>query len=216
MALTAEFRLFIEQHPLITIAQAVPECTITVEHEDQADAGPIVFVLRVVCGSFEAFETALDAEPAVTEHTLISDDGSVRVYHTVIEDLYPEGIDELVFNKTVVERWWITSDGEHLKQQFATREELLAYRDSCRKLGIDFQLRRLYESNGDDYRIPGVSEKQHEALRVAYEEGYFDVPRRASLREVADVLEISRSALAERLHRGQSHVFEHYFSDRPY
>ncbi|AFZ74189.1 helix-turn-helix domain-containing protein [Natronobacterium gregoryi] len=216
MVLTAEFRLFSKQHPLISIARAVPECTITIEEEDQADAGPIVFVLRVVCGSFEAFETALEDEDSVTEYALISDEETVRIYHTVVENLYPEEIDELVFNKTLVERWWVTSEGEHLKQQFANREELVSYRDSCRKMNMDFQLRRLYESNTDDYRIPGVSEKQHEALRVAYEEGYFDVPRRTSLRDVADVLAISRSALAERLHRGQSHVFEHYFSDRPY
>lgn len=216
MAVTAEFRLYSEQHPLVSIAQTVPECTITVEHEDQADAGPIIFVLRVVCKSFEVFETALEDEAAVAEYTLISDEESVRIYHTVFEDLYPEKIDELVFNKTLVERWWITAKGEHLKQQFANRSELVAYRDSCRKMGIDFQLHRLYESDSDDYRIPGVSEKQHEALRVAYEEGYFDVPRRASLRDVANVLDISRSALAERLHRGQSHVFEHYFSDIPY
>lgn len=95
------------------------------------------------------------------------------------------------------------------------RDELAAYRDSCRKLAMDFRLDRLYESSGDNDRLPGVSEKQHEALRAAYETGYFDVPRQASLRDVADSLDISRSALAERLHRGQAHVLEHYFSDNP-
>ncbi|OIB56704.1 helix-turn-helix domain-containing protein [Natrialba sp. SSL1] len=215
MGLTAEFRLFSEHDPLIQLVRAVPECTITVEHDEQTAAGPIVFVLRVVCRSFETFEETLESKPAVLEFTPISEESSVRIYHTVFEDRYPEEMDELLFNKTLVERWWVTSDGEHLKQQFADRDELAAYRDSCRKMDISFRLDRLYESSGDDDRIPGVSEKQHEALRAVYEAGYFDVPRQASLRDVADSLDISRSALAERLHRGQAHVLEHYFSDNP-
>lgn len=216
MAITAEFRLSWEQDPLVSIARKVPECTITVEYDELTVTGPIVLLLRVVCGSFEAFEAALEDEPDITEFTLISDEDSGRTYHTVFEwSSYPEEMDELLFNKTLVERWWITSDGEYFKQQFADRDELVAYRESCQNMGINFRLKRLYESN-DDQRIPGMSEKQRKALLAAYEAGYFDVPRQASLREVADSLDISRSAFTERLHRGLSHVLEHYVSDRLY
>lgn len=50
MAITAEFRLSWEQDPLVSIARKVPECTITVEHDELTVTGPIVLLLRVVCG----------------------------------------------------------------------------------------------------------------------------------------------------------------------
>ena len=49
---------------------------------------------------------------------------------------------------------------------------------------------------------------QAEALRVAYEEGYFAVPRESTASAVAEVLGISKSAFLERLRRGQSALLE--------
>lgn len=216
MDLIAEFRMVSEDGPLISIARAVPECTIIVEHDEQTVSGPIVFVIRVLCRSFEAFEAALEEQAAMMEFTLMSDDDSERLYHVVWEGPHPEAVDELSFNKTLIERQWVTAEGYHLKQQFADRDEVAAYRDSCREMGVEFHLDRLYGANTDGGSVPGVSAKQREALLAAYEAGYFAVPRQASLREVADSLDISRSALAERLHRGQSHLLEHYFHDELY
>ena len=216
MSLIAEFRLVSENGPLMAIARTVPECTIIVERDEQTVSGPIVFLIRVVCRSFEAFEAALEDEADVREFTLINDEDSLRAYHVVWRGPQPEGVDDLAFNKTLIERQWVTSEGYHLKQQFTDREEIAAYRDSCLKMGVDFQLDRLYESNSSIETVPGVSEKQREALFAAYEAGYFAVPRQASLRDVAASLDISRSALAERLHRGQSHLLEHYFYEDLY
>lgn len=216
MSLTAEFRLLSENGPLIDIARAVPECTIIVEHDEQTVSGPIVLVIRVVCLSFDEFEAALENEAYIMNFTLISDEDSLRVYHVVWEASHPKGIDELTFNKTLIERQWVTDEGYHLRQQFLDRAELAAYRDSCREMGVEFHLDRLYEANDVNRSVPGVSEKQREALLAAYEAGYFAVPRQASLADVAESLEISRSAFAERLRRGQSHVFEHYFYDDLY
>lgn len=49
---------------------------------------------------------------------------------------------------------------------------------------------------------------QAEALRAAFEAGYFAVPREATAAEVADGLGISKSAFLERLRRGQSALLE--------
>lgn len=216
MSLIAEFRMVSEDDPLISLARTVSECTIIVEHDEQTVAGPIVVVIRVLCRSFEAFEAALQDQAAMMEFTLISDDDSERLYHVVWEDPYSEDVDELIYNKTLTEREWVTNEGHHLKQQFADRDEVTAYRDSCREMGIEFHLDRLYGANNDGGSVPGVSVKQREALLAAYEAGYFAVPREASLENIAAELGISRSALAERLHRGQFHVLEHYFHDELY
>ena len=216
MGLTAEFRLLSEEIELVDVVRAVPDCTITIEYKDQTFAGPIVTLIRVVGRSLDAAETALENADYVQELALISDDGLVRVYHLVLDGPWRAEMDEITFNKTLIERVRVTKDGWQLKQQFANRDELAAYRDSCLKAGADFRLDRLYESDSTSETIPGLSEKQREALLAAYETGYFAVPRQTSLEDIAAELGISQSALAERLHRGQSHLLEHYFYDELY
>ncbi|WP_336135646.1 helix-turn-helix domain-containing protein [Natronomonas amylolytica] len=49
---------------------------------------------------------------------------------------------------------------------------------------------------------------QAEALQTAHEMGYFDVPKRATAEEVADAIDISKTAFLERLRRGQSELFD--------
>lgn len=216
MGLIAEFRLQSADLALVDVVRAVPDCTITIEYNDQTFAGPIVTLIRVVGQSLDAVQTALENAEYVQELALISDEGSGRVYHIVTDGPWSAEMDELTFNKTLIERVRVTEDGWQLKQQFANRDELDAYRDSCLKGGADFRLDRLYESTGGTETVPGVSEKQREALLAAYEAGYFDVPREASLEDVAASLGIARSSLAERLHRGQAHLLEHYFYDDLY
>ena len=51
-----------------------------------------------------------------------------------------------------------------------------------------------------------VSEKQREALVLALEMGYFEIPREATLEAVAERLDISTKAASERLRRGQTNL----------
>jgi predicted DNA binding protein len=216
MDLIAEFRLQSPDAPLVDVARAAPDCAITVEYEEQTVSGPIVHVIRVECASFETFEAALEAAEYVEEVSLISDSGATRTYHVINRGPFPEEMDELTLNKTLIERMRVTEHGWHLRQRFANRDELAAYREGCRRMGSQFHLDRLYETADANGTVPGISEKQREALLAAYEAGYFSVPRQASLTDVADNLEISRSALAERLHRGEAHLIDHYVHDDQY
>lgn len=54
---------------------------------------------------------------------------------------------------------------------------------------------------------------QEAAIRAAIAAGYFKVPRDATASEVADDLDISKSAFLERLHRGQGSLFRQLFGD---
>jgi hypothetical protein len=47
--------------------------------------------------------------------------------------------------------------------------------------------------------VTDVTEKQLEALRVAIDAGYYDTPRQADLDQLADRLDISKSAVSQRL-----------------
>lgn len=61
-------------------------------------------------------------------------------------------------------------------------------------------------------QTPGstLTEKQHEVLHRAWEIGYFDVPRRASVMELADGLAVSDTAASQCLRRGTANLLESY------
>lgn len=56
-----------------------------------------------------------------------------------------------------------------------------------------------------------VTPRQEEAIRTAFEMGYYAVPREADAAAVAAELRISKSAFLERLRRGQRALFEQLF-----
>ena len=61
--------------------------------------------------------------------------------------------------------------------------------------------------------LGGVTDKQIQAMRMAYHSGYFDQPRGSSADEVADGIGVSRSTFLQHLRAGQRKVFRSLFDD---
>ena len=57
----------------------------------------------------------------------------------------------------------------------------------------------------------GLSAKQHEALRVGWDSGYFNVPRKVGIEELSEALGISHQAASERLRRGHASLIREAF-----
>lgn len=211
MGLTAEFQLRSPQLPLTNVAGAMSDLTFRLESAKQPHSGPVVFFVRVSGPSFEGMKAAFTESPSVSEHVLISEVESMRMYQLVLANARPAFLDTLWFHKTFPESVVIMPDGWRIKQQFTNRDEFSEYREFWQTLDFSFILDRLYDSTNTDAEVIAVSDKQREALLTAYKAGYFSVPQETTLDEVAEALEISRSALAERLHRAQSHLIEHFY-----
>ena len=56
----------------------------------------------------------------------------------------------------------------------------------------------------------GLTQKQFEAVRTAYSMGYYEFPRRAGIKDVADKLGLSVSATTELLRRAEKRLVEAY------
>lgn len=83
------------------------------------------------------------------------------------------------------------------------RDQLGAFRDRSEAAGVGFELSRLREPDpGGGDVTTRLTDPQFEALRLARERGYFDVPRQATLEELGEDLGISRQAVSNRLRRG--------------
>jgi predicted DNA binding protein len=58
-----------------------------------------------------------------------------------------------------------------------------------------------------------MTSRQEDILQIAFERGYFDYPKRISLRDLAAMFDISISTLSEMLRKGQRKIMEEYFGE---
>ena len=86
----------------------------------------------------------------------------------------------------------------------------------CQENGIDLSIRRVqrvdYSTDCDRERSE-LSDKQHEALTAAYEQGYYEIPRSITLEELAEQVGVSHQALSERLRRGHHKLISNSVRD---
>jgi predicted DNA binding protein len=94
--------------------------------------------------------------------------------------------------------------------RFEDASELEAFRESLAASGVDLDVARVYNptSTGSDLSY-GVTEPQREALSLAVERGYYEVPRRCTTAELGEAFGISDQAVSERLRRGVATLVEH-------
>lgn len=100
------------------------------------------------------------------------------------------------------------NDEWHLRVLFPDRESLSATYDFCDEENLALTVTSIYELSGENRDRYGLTETQHETLVTAVEEGYFDIPQKSTLDNLAAELDISHQALSERLHRGHKTLIE--------
>lgn len=94
-------------------------------------------------------------------------------------------------------------EGWTISLRFPTQDALQTFYDVSEEWGLRLSLLETYETDGVDSEPEyGLTPTQRETLMMAFEAGYFEVPRRTTLRALADELDISEQALSERLRRG--------------
>ena len=82
------------------------------------------------------------------------------------------------------------------------RAALVDLWDYAQQNDIDIELLRVNEYASIGSRDAGLTDSQREALLVAFERGYFEEPRNATLGDVAAELDISQPAASGLLRRG--------------
>lgn len=99
-------------------------------------------------------------------------------------------------------------DGWAMRVLFPDRDALSRTYEFCRENGIRFDLQRIYNvDEGKEGRF-GLTDAQENAVAAAYDHGYYDIPRRIDLTELAGEVGISHQALSERLRRGNKTLVE--------
>jgi len=106
-------------------------------------------------------------------------------------------------------------DTWHFELRFDSHSGVTEFYEACSDRGIQVELeavhsRGLPRESGFAYDL---SEPQREALQLALREGYFEVPRRTNLTELADRLDVSDSAVSQRIRRATETVLSSSLCD---
>lgn len=153
-------------------------------------------------GDAEATAAALDADPSVTLESVLVRRNDEQLCELEFSDPVSL-VTDAVYNSGGTILSAEAADGNwQVCLRFADRSSLSNLMGLFDRFGIEANLTQV--ANGDGASRQRLTEKQREALAAAHERGYFEVPRQASLEEVATDLGISHQAMSERLRRGQN------------
>lgn len=197
----AEFAL---AETLSACSDATIECEQLVDHPDDR-VMPLVWVRNPAP---EAFEAALDEDDTVGTYTRIAGTETERLY-----EMDWHGNIQLILQMLTTEGAVIldvrgSTDGWHLRVLFPDRDNVRETIDFCstHNLSIDIHsIRHLDDEDTNQGTIrAGLTAAQHEALSLAYQQGYFAVPRAVDLESLSDEVGVSHQALSERLRRGHA------------
>lgn len=199
--LLAELELDHPSLPLIPSLERAPGVTVEPEYTTSAPSGrPISYVTASGSG-FDAFETALEMDATVAEPTLVDRYEDRRVYRIA---LTAEAIRLLpltaAVDARVLERS-CTRNGWRLRLQLPDRDALVAFNEACTDRDISVTVTHLRVSDDGEDGVIALTRKQEELLAMAYEEGYFEIPRGISQDELAEKIGVSKSAVSQRLRR---------------
>lgn len=216
MGLVAEFDIDCEALPLVDVAAAAPKAMLVLDLQFNHGERPL-FLVTAQGGRRAAIEAALDDAYDVHTWTHVGRAGDTNRYQvhpalsfeeqlgSHVDDL--SGLEALATAEAFIDRITVRPYGWRQRGWFADRAAFIAF-SSFWQSNAGFHLHRLTQDGESEPAGDGLTDRQREALRIAYERGYFEIPRRTTLDSVADELGIAAASASERLRRAQTQLIE--------
>ena len=196
-------------HPELILTDAIessPDVTVCPE-QMVSDGTPSFLMIEAVGETLNKFETALESDSTVRDPRVLDWTETNRVYRVEVADTAVRVTPSLVRAGGRALDMKGTGGQWLVHAQFRSQTALSQFRTECSDRNITFRLDRLYWTTGEaNAGGCGLTADQQVALETAHREGYFDVPRGISQAELADKLDISPSAMSQRIRRGMDQV----------
>ena len=104
------------------------------------------------------------------------------------------------------------TDGTAVWKISTSSDRLSALGTRLDEVGIDFDIEYVYDEPSDPSNFL-LTDRQREVLVAAAEQGYYETPRRATLTEVSDSLDISKATGSTVLHRAEGNVISWFIEE---
>lgn len=209
MSVIADFVVPAEKFVLSDTLDAVPEIRIEVERVVAHTGDSVTPYFRASGAEFAPFESALADDPSIEAVETLEEVTDERLYRAN----WITNVESLAFALDAGDTAIMEATGEHgeweLRLLFPDHDKLSAFDSFCRDNDVGFELRRTFSpDNPGTFGQYEVTEAQRDALVLALQRGYFEVPRDSSTVELADELDISAQAVSVRIRRGASSLLE--------
>ncbi|WP_340099730.1 helix-turn-helix domain-containing protein [Salinibaculum salinum] len=201
MATVMEFTSPSAEFPLGSVFEQLSD--VTVELERLIPHETLVIPYFWVRGAaVEDIEAEFDAHAGVDAIKLIDSVEDEYLMRAEWDREYVGILSALAETNLVVLTGVGTNDGWEFEVRGERREDISGFRDYCQENDIPIDItavHALLPIQGEGYEL---TDTQREALVMAYERGYFNSPREASLEDIAEELGITQQSLSSRLRRG--------------
>ena len=191
-------------HTLETVPDVAFECERIVKSGEQS----IMPLLWVRGGASETIEDALSADPSVDEVTRLSTFDDEYLYEMEWIDQVRLLLHMLTNGEATILDAHGRDDRWELRVLYPNRDHFSATHEFAEEHGMTFEVESIRSMDGEPAGRFGLTDAQYEALVAAADVGYYEVPRAATLEELADDLGVSHQALSEQLRRGTDALLE--------
>lgn len=211
MGLVAEFEAASSELFLTPTLEALEDLQAEVERQYAIDPDRPIAFCWLRDDDPTRLERALDRDATVDTYQRIEETAHRALYRVrrsrspVIEayGVWVELGAELLRSRGQNGRW-------EMRMRFPSREAFTDFHTFLEGAGVEFDLTRLADGAVPYGSAHELTPRQRDALRLAYEEGFYDVPRGTTLADLARTLDVSDQAVSERLRRGQARLIEAY------
>ncbi|MFB6140741.1 MAG: helix-turn-helix domain-containing protein [Halosimplex sp.] len=214
MSVIATVRIGAEDFRLGAVLDADPEVRVRLERLVSVNGRPIPY-LWVSNEDVRAIEAALSRADDVDSIEVVdrtNGDALVRADWGERPDGFLEAVTAsggVVLGGSGQGKYW------RLELRFEDHPQLTEFYRRCTELGIDLELESVHNPGipRDPEVAFGLTGEQRETLRVALDRGYYEVPRRTNLVELAESMGISDSAVSQRLRRATEKILRETLFD---
>lgn len=190
---------------LSTIDELSCEIERVVAHDDDR---LMPFIWITADESRDAVESTLADDPTTEEIELLADLGDEWLYQM-----------EWISKVELLVRVLVEEDGTilaamgnenawNLRIVFPERDALSRTYSYCREREMTFNVINIYQLEDGRKGRFGLSDEQQDTLTLAYDHGYYQIPRKAGATDLGEELDISHQAVSERLRRGHESLVE--------
>lgn len=214
MALIAAHRV---QSPTLAMADtlAATDVTVSLERTRPVDSGQSRMHFWARGTDLDGFERTLRSDESVSGVMCLDEESGgggrgERLYSALTDRTATLAAASEEFDATWLtlrydDDWWYT------ESRFPDSDALDRYRTWLTDRDAAVHVDRVYVENGADK--PSLTRRQRETVVLAYEKGFFEVPREATLSDLAEEFDVSEQAISQRLRRAYSRLVADSYGD---
>jgi hypothetical protein len=155
-----------------------------------------------------AFEETVETDDRVESLTALDSTGDRTLYRIEWADPQDRLMAAIAAHDLMIENATGVADRWRFRLRGPDRENLAAFQQTLLEQDVPLYIHRIWRPEADGGNPYGLTETQRETLELAYREGYFSVPRRASLQDLGDILGVSHQSVSRRVRVGIENLLE--------